>query len=85
MAEKMILIKQGQFELKIPRSELVDVAETADGVSFNFKNGLSLLKTDGYMPAGAKNLIKNTLDNFPGANITVDLSNYDKPVYADMS
>lgn len=84
MAEKMILIKQGSLELKVPRSQLVDVSETADGVSFNFKDGVSVLKTDGYMPASAKQLIKNTLDNFPGANITIDLGNYAKPVFADM-
>jgi hypothetical protein len=85
MAEKTILIKQGDFELRVPRSQLVEVAETADGVSFNFKNGISVLKIDGYMPMGTKNLIKNTLDNFPTANITVDLGNYSKPVFADVT
>ncbi len=80
--EKTILIKQGTFELKAPRSEVVEVSETADGICFNFKNGLSLMKTDNYMPITIKNLIKNTADNFPNTDIEIDLGNYNQPVKA---
>lgn len=85
MAEKTITIKQGELELKVPRSELVEVSETADGVCFNFKGGVSVMKVDNFMPAGVKNLIKNTCDSYPLANLIVDLGNYDRPVFADQT
>ena len=63
MAE--IIIKQKNFELKVDRSELVQLDETADGVVFQFKNGLSLIKNDQFMPTSVKNIMKNTSDNYP--------------------
>ncbi len=39
-----MIIKQKNFELTVERSELVQIDETADGVVFQFKGGLSLMK-----------------------------------------
>lgn len=80
--ENMIIVKQGPFELRVPRSELVEVLETADGVVFQFKGGLSLQKMDQYMPITMKQLMKNTSDSFPQAHLEFDLLNANKPVRA---
>jgi uncharacterized protein Yka (UPF0111/DUF47 family) len=82
--EKMITIKHGKMELKVPRSELVELSETADGVVFQFKDGVSLEKMDQYMPNAAKQLMKNSADSFPQANLVFNLDDYSKPVLADM-
>lgn len=80
--EKTMTIRHGNFSLTIPRSELVEVSETAEGVNFSFKNGLMLSKFDNFMPSSAKQLIKNTSDNFPNANIEINLENYKQPAKA---
>ena len=50
MSEKAtVTIKRGPLNLTIPRSELVDVSETADGVVFNFKGGVQLYYTNNFM------------------------------------
>lgn len=81
MAE--IIIKQKNFELKVDRSELVQLDETADGVVFQFKNGLSLIKNDQFMPSNVKNIMKNTSDNYPGKKLIFELDNPRRPVYVD--
>ena len=78
-----ITIKKGTLELSVPREELVEVNETADGVCFNFKGGLSLMQVEQFMKSHTKQLIKNTVDNFPGTNLAVDLNNPDKPISVD--
>jgi len=78
-----IIIKQKNFLLEVERSELVQLDETADGVIFQFKNGLSLVKNDQYMPSSIKNIMKNTSDNYPDKKIVFELDNPQKPVYVD--
>lgn len=78
-----IIIKSKNFELKVERSELVQLDETADGVVFQFKNGLSLVKNDQFMPSNIKQIMKNTADNFPDKKIVYELDNPRKPVYVD--
>jgi len=82
MAE--IIIKNGDnFHLKVDRSELVQVDETPDGVVFQFKGGLSLMKNDQFMPSGIKQIMKNTADNYPDKKLVYDLNNPKRPVYVD--
>jgi len=81
MAE--IIIKQGTFELKVDRSELVQVDETHDGIVFQFKNGLSLMKIDQFMPSGIKQIMKNSADSFPDKKLVYELDNAKRPVYVD--
>jgi hypothetical protein len=82
MAE--IIIKNGDnFLLKVDRTELVQVDETPDGVVFQFKNGLSLMKNDQFMPSGIKQIMKNTADNYPDKKLVYDLNNPKRPVYVD--
>lgn len=78
-----IIIKQKNFRLEVERSELVQLDETADGVVFQFKNGLSLIKNDQFMPPSIKNIMKNTSDNYPGKKLVFELDNPQKPVYVD--
>jgi hypothetical protein len=81
MAE--MIIKQKNFELKVDRSELVQLDETADGVVFQFKNGLSLIKNDQFMPSGIKQIMKNTADNYPDKKLVFELDNPKRPVFVD--
>jgi len=83
MAEDTITIKKGEFNITIPRSELVEVSETHDGVAFSFKGGLQLYYTSNFMPSGPKQVIKSTIDSFPGKKIIVDLDNERRPALVD--
>ena len=83
MGKEVIVIKQGEFELKVPRSELVSVDETHDGIAFNFKGGIQLYKTDQFMPGNVKNIMKNTADNYPEKKLVFELDNHKRPVYVD--
>lgn len=78
-----IIIKKGQFETTVPRSELVDVSETHDGVAFNFKGGIQLYFTDNNMPVATKQIMRNTADSFPGKKIIFDLNNMRHPALID--
>ena len=78
-----IIIKQKNFELKVDRSELVQLDETPDGVVFQFKNGISLIKNDQFMPSSIKQLMKNTADNYPDKKLIYELDNPRRPVYVD--
>jgi hypothetical protein len=78
-----ITIKKGQLNLIVPREELIEVNETADGVCFNFKGGLTLMQVEQFMQSHTKQLIKNTVDNFPGTNLIVDLNEPNKPISVD--
>ena len=78
-----IIIKQKNFELKVDRSELVQLDETADGVVFQFKNGVSLIKNDQFMPSSVKQIMKNTADNYPDKKLVFELDNPKRPVMVD--
>jgi hypothetical protein len=79
----MITIKRGPIELKCPRNELVEVVETADGVSFTFKGNLQLYYTQQFMPDTVKKLMKQASDNFPDKNIIFNLDNPKVPALID--
>jgi hypothetical protein len=78
-----ITIKDGSFKLEVDRKDLVEVAETPDGVVFNFKNGLQLHKNEQFMPSSVKQIIKNTADNFPGHDLIFELDNPKTPARVD--
>ncbi len=78
-----ITIKKGDLKLTVPRSELVEVSETADGVAFNFKGGLQLYYYNNFLPSATKQIIKNTADSFPGKKLIFDLDNEQKPALVD--
>jgi len=74
MAE--ITIKVGNSKVKTSSEELIDVNETADGVVFALKGGLSILFTDPYMAGSTKQIIKNTADKKgAGKEIIFELDN----------
>ena len=75
-----VIIKKGTMEIKIDRSELVQVEETPDGMSFDFKNGFQLLYNDQYMEAARKNIMKNTSNTFEGKKLVFDFDNKRHPV-----
>jgi hypothetical protein len=76
-------IKRGKIEIKLDRSDLIEVQETNDGISFNCKYGVHIYVTDLDMPNGAKNIIKNTSNSFEGKKLNFDLNNYVTPVSVD--
>lgn len=78
-----MIIKAKNFELTVDRSELVQLDETADGVVFQFKNGLSLMKIEPLMPSSIKQIMKNTADNFPDQKLVFEMDNPKRPVYVD--
>lgn len=81
MAE--ITIKVGNVKIEASRSDLMDVSETPDGVSFSFKEGLQVLFTDPYMPSSAKQIVKNTADNIKGKRLIFELDNPQIPARVD--
>jgi len=76
-------IKRGPIELKCPRSELVEVVETADGISFTLKGNLQLYFSDQFMQTSTKQLIKQAADNFPNNKLIIDLNNPRTPARID--
>jgi hypothetical protein len=76
-----ILIKNKETKIELEKEQIVEVLETADGVAFNLRNGLSLIHVDNFMPSTPKQLIKATIDQCAAkdATITIDLENYVTP------
>jgi len=75
-----ILLKKGSVQIKMDRSDLVNVTETANGVAFSLKGGIHILADDNDMPLPMKQFIRSGLDNFPTADVEVDLMNYKNPI-----
>ena len=65
--EKEVIIKRGKsIEISMERSDLIEVLETNDGVTFSCKDGVMIYITDIDMPNGSKNIMKNTANSFRG-------------------
>jgi hypothetical protein len=78
-----IKIKKGTMKLiDTDRVNLIEVSQTHDGIAFTFRDNIQLYVTDQYMPNGTKEVIKNTSNSFPTADLEFDLMNYSKPVTA---
>ena len=78
-----ILIQVGNVKIKADKSDIMEVSETPDGVSFNFKGGLQVLFTDPYMPSSAKQIVKNTADNIKAKRLIFELDNAQAPARVD--
>jgi len=78
-----IVIKKGSMKLELDRGDLIEVNETHDGLVFNFKGGGSYYYVDNYMPAGVKDVMKNTANHFTEQKIIFDLDNPKQPVMVD--
>lgn len=78
-----MIIKKGDFSMEVDRDLLVEVSETADGVAFNFKDGIQIYVTDQFMVTATKSIIKNTADNFPGKKLIFNLDNARQPAMVD--
>ena len=79
----IMAIKKGGFSIEVDRDQLVEVCETADGVAFNFKEGIQLYFIDQFMPSATKQIIKNTADNFPNKKLIFNLDNLRQPAMVD--
>ena len=79
-----IIIKRGDMELvKTARSNLITAEPSHDGVVFTFREGFQLYCTDQYMPIHTKDIIRNTANSFPTANLVFNLIDYNRPVTAE--
>jgi len=78
----MITIKKRDTIFKLKRSSVVTADPTYDGIMFQMQDGLLLQYTDQFMTSEAKQLISNSVNSFPNANLMVDLDNYKRPVVA---
>ena len=75
-----IVIKKGSMELvRTDRSNLITAEPSHDGIVFTFKGGIQVYCTDNYMPVHTKDMIRNTSNGFPSANLTIDVANYNRP------
>ena len=76
-----VIIKRGpNIKISMNRSDLIEVLETNDGISFSCRDGVHIYVTDIDMPNGAKNIMKNTSNSFIGKKLRFDLNNYNTPV-----
>jgi hypothetical protein len=82
MAE--VRIKKGTVNFKCDRTDLMDVAETADGMSFSFKGGLMLYITDNFMPPAFKQQVAGSVNRFDKGTVTIDFDNVKRPVLVEM-
>jgi hypothetical protein len=79
-----IIIKKGNMKfVETERSNLINAEQTHDGVVFTLKGGIQVYCTDNNMPNHTKDIIKNTSNSFPTANLVFDLSNYNRPVVVE--
>jgi hypothetical protein len=79
-----IIIKKGNMKfVETERSNLINAEQTHDGVVFTLKGGIQVYCTDNNMPNHTKDIIKNTSNSFPTANLVFDLANYNKPVVVE--
>jgi hypothetical protein len=83
MEKATVTINNGPFKATVPRTELVDVSPTHDGVAFNFKGGVQLYYTNNFMEQTTKQIMQSTADSFPGKNLVFDLTNPQRPVFVD--
>jgi len=81
MAE--ITIKAGNVKVEANRNDILEVSETPDGVSFNFKGGLQVVFTDPYMPSSAKQIVKGTADRITEKKLIFELDNPKMPARVD--
>lgn len=78
-----ITIKKGGVTITSSRTDLMEVNETADGVTFAFKGGLQVNYMDNFMPSANKQIIKNTADSFGNKKLIFDLDNKKNPAIVD--
>jgi len=78
-----ITIKKGTVKIVCDKSDLVDVSETHDGISFTLKGNLLIYFTDPYMPITMKQAIKVTSDTHADKKLVFDLDNQRRPVIID--
>jgi hypothetical protein len=85
MSNVMIKVKKGTFNLSAPRSDLLEVSETHDGVAFSFRGGLQLYFTAPYMPQEVKHLMNLSSGKYDQKNLIFDLDDVKFPVKIDIT
>jgi hypothetical protein len=83
--DTVLTIKKQSIVFKINRTDVVNAQPKYDGVVFQLKYGMLVDFTDQFLPTESKDLICNSLNSFPTADIEVDFDNYRKPVSAKVS
>jgi len=77
----LVVIKCKETKIEVQKDQIVEVLETADGMAFNLRNGLSLIYINNFLTSNAKQLIKGTIDtcNAENATINVNLEDMQRP------
>lgn len=73
-----IIVKNKETEITLHKDQIIEVMETADGMAFNLRNGLSLIYTDNFMTSNSKQLIKGTIDQCKTVDATIIINLEDK-------
>lgn len=79
-----VFIKKGTVEFKMDRKDVISCDEKSDGITFFLKGKLYISLEDHDMPASTKQFIVQSLNNFPTADVTIDLLNYKQPVRVEV-
>lgn len=66
-----VQIQNKETKIELEKDHIIEVLETADGIAFNLRNGLSLIFIDNFMTSTAKQLIKGTIDQCRAADATI--------------
>jgi hypothetical protein len=83
--DTVITIKKQSLVLKVNRTDVIAADPTYDGVLFQLKHGMIIQLTDSFLPSESKQLIANSINSFPNANLLVDFDNYKKPIVASVT
>jgi len=76
---KKIVITRGTTKIEVIRPDVIEVKESSDGLVFMMKGGFMFTFTDTDMPTHAKINIIGAVNNFPNANVEINLLNYAQP------
>jgi len=75
-----LTIKRGLLEFTINRRQLISSDETADGITFKFKDGIILTVDDIHMPLDVKQRVCGADIGFKKGNLIFNLNDYRNPV-----
>ena len=80
MSDFKIIISKGRLNFEFNRTDLALCIETPDGISFKFKENVTINIEDSFMPSSTKQKISLADTNFKNGNLHFNLNDYNNPV-----